>query len=42
VTRIIYPYRRVYVKLVLTHKDYDRPAWKAHLCREYDSGGGGS
>jgi mRNA interferase HigB len=39
VTRIIYRYRRVYVKLVLTHRDYDKPAWKAHLCREYDDGG---
>ena len=35
ITRIIYPYRRIYVKAVLTHKQYDSNQWKAQLCREY-------
>jgi mRNA interferase HigB len=35
ITRIIYPYRRVYTKLVLTHNEYDRPNWKVKLCREH-------
>ncbi len=35
VTRIIYEYRRVYVKLVLTHAAYDSPRWKEQLCREH-------
>jgi mRNA interferase HigB len=33
VARIIYEYRRIYVKLVLTHAEYDRDAWKEKLCR---------
>ena len=34
ITRVIYPYRRIYVKVVLTHKDYDRDHWKVKLCQE--------
>jgi mRNA interferase HigB len=34
ITRIIYPYRRIYVKYVLTHGDYDLDDWKEQLCRE--------
>lgn len=34
ITRIIYEYRRIYVKRVLTHREYDRPNWKVQLCRE--------
>lgn len=36
VTRIIYPFRRVYVSRILTHKEYDAEKWKAELCREHD------
>ena len=34
ITRIIYEYRRVYVKRVLTHREYDQENWKEQLCRE--------
>jgi mRNA interferase HigB len=34
ITRIAYEYRTVYVKMVLTHKDYDKDNWKDQLCRE--------
>jgi mRNA-degrading endonuclease HigB of HigAB toxin-antitoxin module len=37
ITRIIYPYRRIDVKAVLTHREYDRDNWKVKLCREYTS-----
>ena len=33
IARIIYEYRRVYVKMVLTHKDYSRERWKSAICR---------
>lgn len=28
ITRIIYEYRRVYIRAVLTHAEYDRDRWK--------------
>jgi mRNA interferase HigB len=31
ITRVIYPYRRIYVKLVLTHGEYDKIDWKEDL-----------
>jgi mRNA interferase HigB len=34
ITRIDYSKYRIYVKLVLTHKQYDTDKWKAQLCRE--------
>lgn len=34
VTRIVYEYRRIYIKSVLTHKEYDLGNWKVQLCRE--------
>jgi mRNA interferase HigB len=34
ITRIIYEFRRVYVKLVLTHAGYSRENWKVQLCQE--------
>jgi mRNA interferase HigB len=34
IVRIIYPYRRIYVKHVLTHADYDLGLWRSQLCRE--------
>jgi mRNA interferase HigB len=34
ISRIIYEYRRVYVKLVLTHAEYNREKWKVQLCRD--------
>ena len=37
ITRIIYPYRRIYVKAVLSHQEYDRENWKVKLCREHTS-----
>ena len=37
ITRIIYPYRRIYVKTVLTHREYNQNNWKVKLCREYTS-----
>ena len=35
--RIIYQYRRIYVKRVLTHKQYDARKWEAQLCGEHRS-----
>ena len=35
VTKIIYPYRRIYIKAVLTHSEYDKENWKAQLCQEH-------
>jgi mRNA interferase HigB len=32
VTRIFYEYQRVYVKAVLTHKEYDAAVWKEQIC----------
>ena len=37
ITRIIYPYRRIYIKTILTHREYDQDNWKVKLCREYTS-----
>jgi mRNA interferase HigB len=37
ITRIIYQYRRIYVKRVLTHKQYDARKWEAQLCGEHRS-----
>lgn len=34
VVKIIYEYRRIYIKRVLTHPEYDRGNWKDQLCRE--------
>lgn len=34
ITRIIYEYRRIYVKRVLTHKQYDNENWEAQICGE--------
>jgi len=34
VTRIEYPFHVVYVKMVLTHRQYDTDRWKDDLCRE--------
>jgi mRNA interferase HigB len=34
VTRVIYEYRRIYIKAVLTHREYDSEKWKDQLCRE--------
>jgi mRNA interferase HigB len=34
VTRIDFKWYRVYVKAVLTHKEYDKDKWKDQLCRE--------
>jgi mRNA interferase HigB len=31
VTRIIYEHRRIYVKLVLTHAEYDKQSWKVNI-----------
>ena len=31
---IVYRYHVVYVRLVLTHKEYTRGNWKVQLCRE--------
>src|SRR4051812_49017980 len=33
ITGIVYDYHIVYVKMVLTHKEYDRGNWKVQLCR---------
>ncbi len=35
ITRTIYQYRRIYVKRILTHAEYDKEKWKAELCREH-------
>jgi mRNA interferase HigB len=32
VTRVEYPFHTVYVKMVLTHRQYDTDKWKAELC----------
>jgi mRNA interferase HigB len=32
VTRVFYDYRRVYVKAVLTHREYDAGKWKEQIC----------
>jgi mRNA interferase HigB len=32
VARIYYDYQRVYVKAVLTHKEYDAAKWKEQIC----------
>jgi len=34
VTRIEYPYHVIYVKMVLTHRQYDADQWKDELCNE--------
>jgi mRNA interferase HigB len=34
VTRIEYQFHVVYVKIVLTHRQYDTDRWKDELCRE--------
>lgn len=34
VVKIIYEYRRIYIKRVMTHPEYDRGNWKDQLCRE--------
>src|SRR2546428_3598006 len=34
ISRVIYDYRRIYVKRVLTHKEYDKKNWEAQLCGE--------
>ena len=34
IARIVYEYRRVYVKSVLTHAEYNKENWKVQLCRE--------
>ena len=34
VTRIEYPFHVVYVKMVLTHRQYDTDKWKDDLCGE--------
>ena len=34
IVRIVYKYRLVYVKAVLTHKDYDRGNWRVQRCRD--------
>ena len=33
-TRIYYEHRRVIIKMILTHRDYDTNRWKVQLCRE--------
>jgi mRNA interferase HigB len=32
VTRILYDFQRVYIKAVLTHREYDRAKWKEQIC----------
>lgn len=32
VARIFYEYQRVYVKAVLTHREYDAAKWKEQIC----------
>ena len=34
IARIIYDYRRVYIKRVLTHREYDRKNWEDQICGE--------
>jgi len=34
VTRIEYKFHVIYVKMVLTHRQYDTDKWKDDLCRE--------
>src|SRR5437763_489797 len=34
IARVIYEYRRIYVKRVLTHVEYDQNKWKEQLCGE--------
>jgi mRNA interferase HigB len=34
ITRIEYPFHAVYVKMVLTHRQYDTDKWKDELCRD--------
>jgi mRNA interferase HigB len=34
IARIIFEYRRVYIKVVLTHAEYDKGRWKVQLCDE--------
>jgi mRNA interferase HigB len=34
ITRTEYQYRRVYVKVILTHAEYDKGKWKDDLCLE--------
>jgi mRNA interferase HigB len=33
VARVYYPYQRVYVKAVLTHREYDAGKWKEQICQ---------
>jgi len=32
VARVLYEYQRVYVKVVLTHRQYDAAKWKEQIC----------
>lgn len=32
ITRVFYDFQRVYVKTVLTHKEYDTDHWKEQIC----------
>jgi mRNA interferase HigB len=34
IARVEYRYHAVYVKMVLTHREYDSSKWKEQLCRE--------
>jgi mRNA interferase HigB len=34
VTRIEYRFHVVYIKVVLTHREYDKDKWKDDLCRD--------
>jgi mRNA-degrading endonuclease HigB of HigAB toxin-antitoxin module len=34
ITRVEYPFHAVYVKCVLTHRQYDSDKWKDDLCDE--------
>jgi len=34
ITRIEYPYHVIYVKMILTHRQYDADTWKAELWHE--------
>jgi mRNA interferase HigB len=34
ITQIIYDYRRIYVKMILTHAEYSKDRWRRQLCEE--------
>jgi mRNA interferase HigB len=34
ITRVEYRFHVIYVKMVLTHREYDRNRWKDELCRQ--------